>query len=82
MPWPRLKMWPGRPFGGAKDLLDAQFDNFKRRKKRDGIEISLHRVVMAHGAPAFIERLPPVEANHVRAGCAICANKPAVSTPK
>ena len=28
----------------------------------------MHRVAVAHGAPAFIEGLPPVEADHIGAG--------------
>ncbi len=61
-------MWPGRPLAARKNLFDAQLQNFKRRKERDGIEIALHRVAVPDGAPAFIERLPPIEADDVRAG--------------
>ncbi len=58
----------GTAGGGAQNLLDALFQNFRRRKERDGIEISLHRVAVPHGTPAFIERLPPIEANDVGSG--------------
>ena len=66
----------------AQNLLHPQLDNFKRRKQRDGVEVSLHRVAMAHRAPALVERLPPVEPNHIRARRSHLRQQPAVSTPK
>ena len=58
----------GATVGRAKNLFDSEFKDFKGREEGDGIEISLHRVVVARGAPAFVERLTPVEADDVCAG--------------
>jgi hypothetical protein len=66
----------GTAVGGAQNLFDAQLQHFKRRKERDGVEVALHRVAVAHGAPAFVERLPPVEADHVGAGCGHLVSRP------
>jgi hypothetical protein len=53
--------------GGEKNFFDADFENFKRRKQGDWVEISLHSTGVAHCAPPFIEGLTPIEANHVSA---------------
>ena len=58
----------GTAIGGAENLFDAQLEDFRRREERDGVEVALHCVAVADSAPAFVERLTPVEADHVRAG--------------
>ena len=58
----------GPSTGGAQNLFDALLEKFDRGEERDGIEIALHCVTVADGAPAFVEGLPPVEADHVGAG--------------
>ncbi len=53
---------------GTKDFLNPQFKHLDWREQRDGIEISLHRVRRSHLAPTHIERLAPIQTDHVGAG--------------
>ena len=70
-------MWPGRPLAERRISFTRCCENFNRREERDRIEIALHCVaVMADGAPAFVERLPPVEADHVGASGSHRAEQP------
>ena len=67
----------------AQNLLHAQLQNLHRRKQRNRIEIALHRVSVPHRPPALIQRLPPVQPDHIRARLPPSrVSNPAVSTPK
>jgi len=52
---------------GAQNLLHALFQNFQWRKKRDGSRLPCTAWPWPR-APAFIERLAPIQAYDVRAG--------------
>src|ERR1700691_1731087 len=67
----------GTAVGGAKNFLHAQFQHFGRRKERDGVQVALHSVAVADGAPALVERLPPVETYNIGAGCGHLAQQTA-----
>ena len=67
-PWPRLKMWPGRPPARRSTSRAARLDALPRAEQRGGVEIPLHAAVAATSCPALVERDPPVEADHVAAG--------------
>src|ERR1700731_1895137 len=54
----------GSAVGAAQDFLDAEFEEFNGSEECDGVEVALDGVSVAHGAPAFVEGLPPVEADH------------------
>src|ERR1035438_523567 len=54
--------------GGVQDFVDALFQHFRRSEEGDGIEIALHRMAVPDGAPAFVEGLPPIEADDVGSG--------------
>src|SRR5271168_420463 len=58
---------PCAPAGSTQNLPHSRLQNLMRRKQSDRVEISLHRAAVTHRAPALVERLPPVEADYVRA---------------
>ena len=57
MPWPRLKMWPGRPAAWPQDVFRARLQFFPLGKQQYGIEISLHGAFVIEAATS----LRPVE---------------------
>jgi len=65
----RLKMWPGRPLAARRISFTRCSRDFKRGEESDGVQVALHGVAGSDGAPALVERLPPIEADHVGAGC-------------
>ena len=67
---------PRPPLRRAQNLLHSPLQNLQRRKQRNRIEISLHRVAMAHRAPSLVQRLPPVQPNHVGACLSHLAQQP------
>ena len=68
MPWPRLKMWPGRPAARLKNFFGARFQFFPVGEEQHGIEISLHGCGVIETLPAFVERDAPVETDDVGSG--------------
>ena len=70
MPWPRLKMWPGRPAAASRISCDAGFEDVCGGEEGDGVEVALDGDAVADGAPAFVEGDAPVEAEDVGAGFA------------
>ena len=58
----------GPPPGGTQDLFHAQLQNLKGSKQGDGVQVTLHGVAVTDGAPAFVERLTPVETDDIGAG--------------
>ena len=67
-PWPRLKMWPGRPSARGQHVAGGRLDVLPRPEQRGGIEVSLHAAVVPDLLPAAVERDAPVEADHVPSG--------------
>ena len=67
-PWPRLKMWPGRPPARVEDVARRRLDPLPRPEQHGRVEVALHAAVVADLRPAAVERDPPVEADHVAAG--------------
>ena len=73
----------GTPAGRAQNFLHALLQYLERSKQGNGVEIALHRMTVPNGAPALVQRLPPVEPDHVGAGFTPWRpSRPAVSTPK
>ena len=68
MPWPRLKMCPGRPAARVEDFADAGFEDVSGSEEGDGIEVALDGGAVADGAPALVEGDAPVEAQDVGGG--------------
>ena len=64
-PWPRLKMWPGRPRGAVEDALGRAADLGEARQQHGGIEVALHGHVVAQPLPRRPQLHPPVEADDV-----------------
>src|ERR1700675_4936043 len=67
-PMTKIEDVAGASGGGAQDFFHALLKDFHRSEKRDGVEVTLHRVGVSHGAPAFVEGLPPIETDDVCAG--------------
>src|SRR5271157_5829751 len=64
----KIKDVPGPPGGEPKNTLSAPLYFAPRREERDGIEVTLHGMTVADGAPALVERNAPVEANDFSSG--------------
>src|SRR5579862_2139670 len=65
---PEIEDVPGATTRRAQNLFDSLVENFQRGEQRDGVEIALHGMSVAHSAPSFVERLTPVKADHIGAG--------------
>src|SRR6202041_2569978 len=55
----------GTAGGLREDFFDAGFEDCIGREEGDGIEVTLHGGGVADGAPAFVKRNAPVEADDV-----------------
>jgi len=58
----------GTSGGGTQNGFDAFLNDIERRKECDGVEVALDCVAVADGTPAFVEGLPPVEADDIGTG--------------
>src|SRR5208282_4376419 len=58
----------GTAIGGAENLFNAKLEDFNGSKESDRVQVALHSVAVADGAPAFIKGLAPVEADDVGSG--------------
>ena len=67
-PWPRLKMWPGRPPAALEDRDRRRLDPLERPEQERGIEVPLHAAIAADPLPPLVEPDAPVEADHVASG--------------
>ena len=56
--------------GLREDFADAGFEDGFGGEECDGVEVALHGAMRTEGAPAFVERDAPVEADDVGAGFA------------
>ena len=55
-PWPRLKMWPGRPPARSSTSRAAASTRSHGPSSTAGIEVALHAAVLADELPAVVER--------------------------
>ena len=53
--------------GASQDVIRRGKEAIARREEDRRIEVALHRAAVSDDSPGFIERLPPIEANHVAA---------------
>ena len=67
MPCPRLKMWPVRPRARRSTSNAPRSRRSTGPSSRVGVEVALHREVVAHEVPPLVERYAPVEADDVAA---------------
>src|SRR5260370_12406994 len=51
----------GAAGGSAQDFFDSLLEDFHGSEKRDGVEVTLHRVGVSDRAPDFVDGLPPIE---------------------
>ena len=58
----------GTAVGSAENLFDSEFEDFNGCEEGDGVEVALHGVAVADGAPTFVEGLTPVKTNDVGTG--------------
>ena len=63
-------MWPGRPPARSRISSVGGEDALERTEQQRRIEIALDAAVGADALPRFVERRPPVGADHVAAGLA------------
>ncbi len=66
-PWPRLKMWPGRPPARSRTCRASRATTSNGASITPGIEVALDAAV-ADAAPGLVEGQPPVDADDVGAG--------------
>ena len=71
MPWPRLKMWPGRLAAWARMRRVWRSISVQRGKQDDGVKISLNSNGWPEPVPRLGEINPPVETDHGAAGVAL-----------
>ncbi len=67
-PWPRLKMWPGRPPAASRIADRRRLDAREGPEQQRGIEVPLHAAIAADPLPPLVEPDAPVEADHVAPG--------------
>ena len=80
-PWPRLKTWPGRP-PPRRGSVWPRGGSPRARQENGGVEVALHRHVVAQVLPRGADLHAPVEANHVAPASFIRGKSVAVPVPK
>ena len=75
MPWPRLKMWPGRPPARASTSSAPASTPVERAEQQRRIEVALDGAIDADALPGLVERRAPVGADHVAARLAQLARE-------
>ena len=56
-------------FAGSapQNIRDPSLDLMDRPEQGDRIKVSLHRTIVAHEGPGFVERDPPIDSDHISA---------------
>ena len=63
-PWPRLKMWPGRPAAWSRTAIARRRSSAVSAKQGHRVEIALDRAVVADHLPGVVEPHAPIDADH------------------